>query len=184
LIRGDDENQKSIETPSNVGVHERLVERVAEASSQAWIDRHFDLLGELLATTGLSSDDPRLVTSIPKAGGIHVTINSRFVLTVMRSDRTSTGFILSDDTKGLGELIAQASNYERFENEGSASHLLEFHDGLDRITIPVVKRGWLRAVLNEVDRGKRSPYRRYHEPAVYRAAVDHDYRRRVLDEAF
>jgi len=177
-------NRDSIEIPEDIDVQEKLVERVMEASSREWIDHHFDLLEEVLATTGLLSDDPRLVTSIPKAGGIHVTINSRFILTIMRSDRTHTGFILSDDTEGLDELIARASNYERFENEKSAPHLLEFHDGLDRIADPAVKRGWSRAALNEVDRGERSSYRRYHEPAVYRAAVDHGYRRRILDEAF
>jgi len=33
-------------------------------------------------------------------------------------------------------------------------------------------------------RAEKSPYRQYHEPVVYQAARDHEYRERVIREAF
>lgn len=43
---------------------------------------------------------------------------------------------------------------------------------------------WREAVLFEVSHGKVSPFRKFHEPVVYEAAVNLDYRKRILEEAF
>lgn len=47
-----------------------------------------------------------------------------------------------------------------------------------------VREGWITAALLEVRRARSSPYRKYHQPVVYEAAVNLDYRKRVLDLAF
>jgi hypothetical protein len=169
------------------GAHQRLVERIGKAPNREWIDRHFDLFEELLAVSELSNDDPILVASIPKTGGIHITLNHRYVLVMMRSTRFQTSFILSDDTTNLNRFISQTTKYEPFSNAGGepAPHLLTFDNGLEQITDPSFKRGWLSAILNEVEnRAEKARWRSKHEPAVYRAAVDHDYREEVLSEAF
>lgn len=179
--------QRVSETVEDENVHRRLVERVGKAPSRDWINQHFDLFEELLAVTGLSEDDPILVASIPQSGGIHITINNRYVLTPMRTARSQASFILSDDTDGLDELISQATKYEPFSNANNepAPHLLTFDNGLEQITDPSFKRNWFKAILTEVEnRAEKAKWRNKHEPAVYRAAVDHDYRERVLNEAF
>lgn len=172
---------------ANEDAHRRLVERVGKARSRSWIDQHFDLFEELLSVTGLNEDDPILVASIPKSGGIRITINNRWVLTMMRATRNSTTFILSDDTENLDDLISRSMKYEAFSNvnDKPAPHLLTFDNGLEQITDPSFRRNWLRAMLDEVDsRYERAPRHDSHEPAVCQAAVDHDYREQVLDEAF
>ena len=128
-----------------------------------------------------------MVASIPKSGGIRITINNRWVLTMMRATRNSTTFILSDDTENLDDLISRSMKYEAFSNvnDKPAPHLLTFDNGLEQITDPSFRRNWLRAMLDEVDsRYERAPRHDSHEPAVCQAAVDHDYREQVLDEAF
>ncbi len=46
------------------------------------------------------------------------------------------------------------------------------------------KSKWLEASLDELQRKKSSLHRQYHEPLVYQAAVDLDYRALVLEQAF
>jgi len=189
LTTSDHPNQQTSEIVdvANEDAHRRLVERARKAPSRNWINQHFDLFEELLSVTGLTEDDPILVASIPKNGGIHITINNRYVLTMMRPAQSQTSFILSDDTDGLNELISQATKHERFSNTNDelSPHLLAFDNGLEQIADPSFRRGWLKAILGEVDnRAEKARWRSKHEPAVYRAAVDHDYRERVLDEAF
>lgn len=172
---------------ANEDAYRRLVERVGKAPGRNWIDQHFDLFEELLSVTGLTEDDPILVASIPKSSGIHITINNRYVLTIMRPTQSQTSFILSDDTDDLNELISQATKHERFTgtSDEPSPHLLAFDNGLEQIADPSFRRGWFKAILDEVDnRAEKARWRSKHEPAVYRAAVDHDYRERILDEAF
>jgi len=182
-------NRRTSETTdvASEGAHRRLVERVGKAQSRSWIDQHFDLFEELLSVTGLDEDDSILVSSIPKSGGIRITINNRWVLTMMRATRNSTTFILSDDTEDLDDLISRSMKYEAFSNvnDEPAPHLLTFDNGLEQIADPSFRRNWLKAMLDEVDsRYERAPRHDSHEPTVCQAAVDHDYRKRVLDEAF
>ncbi len=169
------------------GAHGRLVEQVQKAPSQRWIDDHFELLEELVSVTDVSVHDPTLFMSITKAGKVHTTINNRIVFGI-QPFRGRTLFILSPDTNQIDRLITEAAYSERFEDrDKNTPYLLGFDDGTKRVADSSFRRGWMRAALSEVDRGwDESPYRKKytHEPVVYRAAVDHDYRERVLNEAF
>ncbi|WP_435077551.1 phospholipase D-like domain-containing protein [Halococcus sp. AFM35] len=188
LTKSEDTTQRTVAADTeNEDAHRRLIKRVGKAPNRGWINQHFDLFEELLSVTGLTEDDPILVASIPKSGGIHITINNRYVLTMMRPTRSQTSFILSDDTEDLDELISQTTKHERFSdtNDEPSPHLLAFGDGLERITNPSFKRGWLKAILSEVENSaEKARWRSKHEPVVYRAAINHDYRERVLAEAF
>ena len=167
--------------------HERLVERVKDAPTHEWIDRHFDLIAELLSVTELAENDQILVLSVPSSGGIHVTINHRYVLTAMRTARNRTEFILSNETKDVDQYIQQATEHYQFENQDDVPgpHLVMFEDGLQRVQDAEFKRGWKLGLINEVEnRWQRAPKRDSHEPAVYKAAVDREYRKSVLNEAF
>jgi hypothetical protein len=167
--------------------HERLVEQTAKAPNRGWIVRHFELLKELLLATEISNQDPNLFMSITRDGKLHTTINNRLVFGI-QPFRGRTLFILSPNTDLIDNLRAQAAYSEPFSDGGeTAAYLLGFDDGLERVANSGFKRGWMKAILNETDREYGgSPYRTpfLHEPVVYRAAVDHDYREGVLSEAF
>jgi len=49
---------------------------------------------------------------------------------------------------------------------------------------PDLRENWLDAASFEVQRAKSSPYRKFHQSIVYMAAVDSDFRKVILDEAF
>jgi hypothetical protein len=52
------------------------------------------------------------------------------------------------------------------------------------ILTPKRKKSWKKAVLSELASRKSSSYRRHHQPVVYEAVVNLDYRTLVLNEAF
>ena len=114
LTGGTERTQRASESTGNPDAHRRLVERVSEAPSRRWIDRHFDLIEDVLLIAGLSNTDRALVASIPKSGGINVTINNRYVLTNMRTARNRTEFILDENTNGLSEFASRAIEEYRF----------------------------------------------------------------------
>ncbi len=188
--------------------HEKLVVRVSKAHSPDWIDSYFDLLGDLISATGLSNDDPRLVTSLPQDGRIPVSINNRYVLVAMRragsagrgeyresyeklvqeySERATVGFILSADANT--KYLERADYYFPFyplsdEKETETPHYVEYIGTPDRMMSREFKRTWIDAMCREIDRAEASPYKKYHEPVVYEAARNQDYRRSVIEEAF
>jgi hypothetical protein len=170
--------------------HYTLVERVSMGSSRAWMDNYFDLIGTIIEATGLKNNDPRLVTAIPMRATnwsfLPVTINNRYVLASTR-DQADVAIICHADVEAFSTLyksvaarFAQLSG-ERYE--GQNPPILVWLN--DCFALPTkLNYAWIRAVVREVQRAKASPYARYHQPLVYEAAVNLDYRAEVLIEAF
>jgi len=171
--------------------HKRLVERVKFAPSREWINDYFELLKELISFTGLSNGDPRLVLSIPKDKILPVTINRRYVLAADRYG--STVLIFGSQLSRIPELMNKSNRYGQFNPLGREAEedlpYLIWLEGMPRSIFSdeetdELKDSWREAVLAEMRRGKISPFRKFHEPLVYEAAVNLDYRERVLEEAF
>ncbi|GAB3019996.1 phospholipase D-like domain-containing protein [Natronobiforma cellulositropha] len=174
-------------TDAHDDAHEAVVKRVAMAPSREWADAFFELLGDLIAATGLTTDDGHLVTSIPQKNRISISVNRRMVLGAFFSPDPRTGFILPNDTENADELLEAADGYYEFSSGGSTRgtpHWVEYEGEPKRMVDRPFRRAWIDAVHDELDRASWSPYRDSHEPLVYRAGVDQAYRRRVLDDAF
>jgi 5-methylcytosine-specific restriction protein A len=144
---------------------------------------------------GLDGEDPRLVMSIPRGRCLPTTINSRYVLTAFRLDDERLD-------RAVVELILPASMMDRIhtlpgvvgdvpfrpsaagETADDVPILVAFSTASPFDLGPEVLEGWRQAVLAERGHGRRSQFRRSHEPVVYRAATDLDFRRDLLDRAF
>lgn len=173
--------------------HERLVERIKLAPDREWIDGYFDLLKELLAFTGLKNDDPRLVLSIPKGKILPVTINRRYVLAASFSRTPVTGFIFGEQFRRIPELQSKKARPWRFRPfAGESLEETPYFIWLEKKPTVILSEEisneledeWREAVLFEVNHGRISSFRKFHEPVVYEAAVNLDYREKVLNEAF
>lgn len=169
--------------------HEQLVEQLRRAPGLEWVEAYFDLVATLVDATALSNDDPRLVMSLPAKGTLPVTVNNRYVLVGFRGGDDRTEFIFPADRTGVEQYRERADRDGRFraiydEPEHRRPRFLAFDGQPDRAVDLVFAHLWLTAVERELDRAEASPYRRYHEPVVYRAATDREYRERVLREAF
>lgn len=176
----------SEETPEN---HEKLVETVSRAPSRGWIESYFELVEAIISETGLRSDDPRLVMSLPGKGTLPVTVNNRYVLVAFRGGESSTEFILTGNQGGVNPYLNKSDNKGRFnaiydEDESKRPWFVRFEGNPQDAVDDEFRRFWLTAVRNEMKRIDKSPYRRYHEPVVYKAAEDSEYREQVFNEAF
>lgn len=168
--------------------HAELVQRVSKAPSSEWIYSYFKLVDRVLSETGLTNDDPQLLMSIPQAGTLPVTVNNRYVLVAFRGELSRTEFILPPTDKSE-PYIEQADYTGRFdsiydEDESDRPWFVGFDGIPNRIVDDEFRAVWMSAVKEEMDRAEKAPQRRYHEPVVYRAAQDREYREKVIREAF
>jgi hypothetical protein len=188
-------NQVKSFSKQNQEGHIRLIERIRLAPNREWINEYFDLVKELISFTGLTSNDPRLVLSIPSYKKLPVTINYRYVLRAAFFSRkpSTTGFIFGASFTGFHDLQAKAANVGRFEplpgeEFDDTPYFIRF-SGLpnsifNNALTNELKEEWMEAVLSEMSRCRSSPFRKFHEPVLYEAAVNLDYRKLVVDEVF
>ncbi len=186
----------------------RLVIRLRLAPDRQWAESWLDLAKELIEVAGLVEDDDRLVMSIPQGNFLPVTINRRYVLTAFRIDegQHEKSWLMPDYTNPPGhavvELILPSSLKDRIDYLPGAIRHSSFDPGFSGETAdnvprfvsfsmaskfnfdPKVLEGWQEAILDECKHQRLSNFRKYHEPAVYRAATDLEYRKRLLDRTF
>lgn len=161
--------------------HDVLLARIRCCPSRQWITDYFDLACEIIQDFEIASDDPRLVTSIPKGGALPITINQRYVLRGSRNGRV--GLIMpSDYNRGPNEEVHPDYFFNNLHTREAL--WVEFPTG-DGIELPErVKTCWKTAIEEELGRGRRSSFRRFHQPIVIVAIVNLEYRKLLLDQAF
>lgn len=182
---------------------ELLVKRIKYSPSREWTNSYFDLVKRILDVTGLKNDNPRLVMSLsPNSTGWHfpVTINNRYVVALRKkkenaNTRLFVGSIFNFLARDIPQLqigFHSKGHWGQFSNlRGEYSeppyflrfaNFPEFLYWLD--TSEQVYESWREALLAEVERAKSSPYRKSHEPIMYRMAVDVNFRAEILDLAY
>ena len=181
----DGDNDSTDKIPVSEGIHEDLVTVVETAPNKAWINEYFDWLAKLLNATNLDKNDDRLVTSIKTdQKSLAVTVSWRYCLKGFPSER-KVAAILPPNSAAINELEADATYTERFSgNSGTEPYYYQLPASAGDFFIEAFEDDWLRAVQEQcdIDRNARNPGA--HEPAVCIAALNSDYRRRVLNDAF
>lgn len=167
--------------------HSKLVAAVQAAPPREWITTFLDHLADLITIWGFDADDPRVVTTIRDGTDFAISVGSRYALKSYPQTE-EVGFILSANTEDLEHLLEEGSATVAFEalsgeDPTRTPHWVRYPGIGEQLREPAVRQGWLAEVGRSVDRGDVSPYRRHHEPVVFRAAVDGAYREQVLEEA-
>lgn len=177
---GTDKNRTPSEDQKE---YEDLVERVGQLPSRDWAARFFDMFAELIEFTGMSGDDERLVSSMPKdRDKIVVTVNNRYVLVAYpRTDRV--GITLPERDESIEEFFDYNFGTLSGESEQESPYFYIFPQVTDENLLSR-KEDWRKAVTKEMKKASASAYADSHEPVVYRAAVDSVFRQRVLSDAF
>ncbi len=173
---------------------DRLRARFAKGAARDWVDAYLDMCADLLQTLGISDDDARLSMTVPASKkALPVTINQRYVLCAFHKGQKVVGLMLPRGFEVPPKLVP-ALNRVR-------DHLGSFSRWPDEQPIEVPQFGyfevehprelaplrdaWLLAVVQEMERSwKQSTFRKHHVRSFFRAAVDHEYRGRLLVEAF
>ncbi|PSP37943.1 hypothetical protein BRC71_08180 [Halobacteriales archaeon QH_7_65_31] len=184
-IRGRHSSDDDSEKPVDDEIYDRLLARIQRAPSRVWVERHLDLMRELIEIAELSESDEQVVTSVPKSGGgIHFTIGSRYVLTLFRHPSGGAEFIISGNSNKIEEYVERSRHDVQFDGENAPPYLLEYAVGEYPMADADFKRAWIRAAVNEVGRFSRSPSRKSHDPLVYQLITDERIRAKVLDATF
>lgn len=171
-------------------VHEALVERLSLAPTREWIAEYLNLIKELIEFCGLAWNDERLALTLrKKETRLPVNINQRYVLNAQlaKGEDPVVGLILGADFTRYHRLHKEAYQFKprRGELVEEAPYWISKQDGLPSEHIFAdLKNEWKKTVLAELARGKRSGFRKHHEPLIYEAATDLDYRESLLDRAF
>ena len=163
--------------------YEKLVERVGQLPSHDWAARFFDLFAELIEFTGMSSDDERLVSSMPNdRGKIAITVNNRYVLVAYpRTDEV--GITLPERDESIEEFFDYNFGTLPGESEQESPYFYIFPQVTDEVLISR-KEDWRKSVSEEMNKASASTYSDSHEPVVYRAAADSVFRQHVLSDVF
>jgi len=199
--------------PFDQAEHQTLVEYLQTATpGRLWVNSYFDLAGELLEATALSSSDTRLVTTLPKTSEwkyfLPIIINTRYVLAGYYYD---SGFVpaaqeASENAHPSVGLISERVSWELLDTAKKAKihhtsaeirTLMEFFQHATGEDIPplflhlkdityssLFKTQWIHASAIEAARSSGSMNRERHRPIVYKAIFDLEYRVTLLDEAF
>lgn len=163
---------------------EDLVEAVKNAPSKEWIESYFSWISKLIDFTGLNEDDERIATTVPNPRKIAVNVNQRYVLTAF-PHQAQIGLILPGDSIAVTELSEYISDFGQFSTPlDTDPYWFKFPTPLDMHLTDTIEEDWQRAVQTEMNLRERSPHRNSHNPAVFRTAIDREYRKDVLDDSF
>ncbi|MDI6752060.1 MAG: HNH endonuclease [bacterium] len=183
---------------------ELLIKHIKYSPSREWINSYFDLVKRVLDVTGLRNDDPRLVMSLsPNNTGWHfpVTINNRYVVALHKKkvndqNRLFVGLIFGSPAKEIPKFrdsydqdLGKWGQFKNLRGEHSKPpFFLRFANFPELLywleTSDQVYQCWHEALLNEVERAKASPFRKYHKPLMYKMAADVNFRAEILDMAY
>jgi predicted restriction endonuclease len=153
------------------------------------MEEYLDLARELLDFTALNEDDPRLSISLAQGYGIVVNINRRHVLTSFWRSHSWVGFIFNPTFEQFPKMLGQAVESHQFKPHAGETlektpYMMRFEGSPKALLTAVQKEAWREAVFAELNRGKASPYKRWHISAAYKAITEYEYRETVLEEAF
>ena len=166
--------------------YKRLIECIKKLTlDRKWMNDYFDLAKEMIDFTGLTSDDPRLVMSIPKSSEIPITINQRYVLNPKYNGRI--GLIMPLNYGGSEydkDGVVQIHDGYFFRNKIREARWIEFERKNGIEFSERIKDYWKQAVLTELKKGNKSGFKKFHEPIVYEVIVNLSYRNGLLDKVF
>ncbi|NLI92353.1 MAG: hypothetical protein GX434_09170 [Peptococcaceae bacterium] len=172
------------------------------APSREWINSYFDLVKQVLVTTDLRNDDPRLTMSLsPNKNSWYfpVSINFRYVIALQKRRidgraKYFLGLIFASYCRYIPELsrdrhIKESWRFSNLRGEYSEPPYFLRFDNLYEATSLLdsseqVRQCWQDALIAEVNRAKASSYRRFHHTKVYKLVTDKSFRDEILNLAY
>jgi len=170
-----------------------LIEKISLIADRKKVEQFFSMLALAVGEFDLENDDPRISFSTPKSqtNYIAATIGQRYVISLEnKAAEGHSGFELA--------LIAATEHEKVFENWKGFKRFGDFtspslkiipphYAYFDESALPVSEeliQAWLSTIETELNRVEISSTRKYHNPFYYKAVVDTDYRKNLLDRIF
>ena len=175
------------ELPVSENDHTELV-KVVEQGKQEWIDKYLDLMEEIIKAVDLNEKDERIATTItsePNRGLSLIGINA-YVLVIYPSKRYLNALFPTEieilEPVPLAKNEVDKRKY-KVDTEMPNPHHYSWLPQDNESVLENHKDDIINAAEQECKRGSRSRNRKHHNPAVYKAATDTEYRNRVFSDA-
>jgi hypothetical protein len=167
-----------------------FIEHLHRIHERSWTEKYFDLIAEIIDMAQLSSGDPRFVTSLVRTKAyLPITINNRYVL--VASKNTDEAHIICQKQLKSREDLHSGVTFEYRQLPGERKYndvppiMVEIDTNL--VILQELRGspyGWESTILIERDRARGSPYKKYHNPFVVKAAIDRKYRNAIFSLVF
>jgi hypothetical protein len=168
--------------------HNELLSQIKHSPSRENLNKYLDLFSLAIDILGVEFSDDRIAPSYRDGGDLRLQVNMRICLgwyPDYHGNGECLGAILPPDSSAIGRLeertVYEAEYSVRDKEPNPRYFVLPISS--EGFFINEFEEEWRRAVLNEFDRGS-SVHRARELPALYYAAVDRDYRQRVLNTAY
>ncbi len=165
--KSDPRNQKPVRSARS------LEDVLRQSESPSWIRSYLGVVRWIYEQIGLDPDDRRLMLTAPKAGGINLTINNRWVL------QHSKEFTHTRITLPMPKAVELARRYPQdgpyqFSPRGAELEPpgMVFVPGFDFLEDPKIASPYLKAIRTELRYGVQTPNRHHHRPDLLALALD------------
>lgn len=149
-----------------------------------WGDKYFDLIKEIIEDFRIDPNDERIALTLPLYGGFPVNVGQRYVLKARRGGELGLIMPLEYDVEQSIEqdnIVAIYENYF-FRNKEREAWWIMFD--MPEFVLPYhIKQLWRKQVAIELQRCKRSGFRKIHVPFLYKMVVDREVRERVWGQS-
>ncbi|GAB2777220.1 hypothetical protein GCM10027275_20270 [Rhabdobacter roseus] len=169
--------ERRITTDDEVKLYNAMV---ALKYDRKMVDAYFGLVGDMLVELDIPPTSNKIAMTIRKDLIMPVSIGQRYV--IRPGQKGNIGLIMPLEFKEIIEDYPVAETEDSyFYSQGTQVALwvnfaIHSADELDSLVVNLRKS----AVQSELLRTKISGFRKYHNPAYYKACIDNDYRRGLL----
>jgi len=168
--------------------YNKLISIIEEAPSRDWVDKYFDWFKKPLDAHGIhTSEDDRFAMTFSTGSyvGLNLLGNNARCIKIMPADK-SVDVLMPKQFETLEEVTLNDPN----KNRSYGNRTTELPEGkyywlnapVNGFVLSEFEDEWLRAV--DVELNGKSKNRNSHENVIYRAVVDDDDRKIVLNDAF
>jgi hypothetical protein len=164
---------------------EYLINFLKHWNNKVFTEYFFDLAQYIIEKYNINENDERLcITFREERYKIPVTIGQRYVLAPYWFNE-SIGLIMpleyhKENAKFDGCYKEKPFKIKQKNNACWVYYKKESEIKLNNTTIAE----WEKAINNELNRSKKSSYRKYHQFILYKFIKDHEYRNKILEEIY
>lgn len=148
-----------------------------------WWNTYFDLIREMLTEFGIDENTTKISMSVTKQLKMPITIGQRYIVHPSNFQDT-IGFILPLEFEDVisdyqNQVIDQRYFYDKDKNP--ETYWVEFESDIIFSDKKEIFDNWKKASKVELEKTIISGFRKFHNPFYYKAAMDLNYRRKLLE---
>lgn len=148
-----------------------------------WLNKYFDLVREILTDLDIDEQSQKITMSVTKDLKMPISIGQRYIV-CPRHRRDAIGLILPLEFRDIIVDYPTAVINEDyfFDKKGNQVALwIDFESDVIFSDDNFLFAQWKNAAKTELNRTMYSGYRRTHNPLYYKAAMDFNYRQKIIE---